>query len=793
MDAALERRALDAYEEALGWAPATRQARLRKAFAKADPELLQAVLSLIAADTSAGLLPTEPPASMQALGDVTPPERIGPYRLTSLLGRGGMGVVYQGERADGLFEQTVAIKLVRVGLFSRAAAEQFVVERKILARLRHPHIAQLFDGGVTGEGLPYIVMELIAGQPITTYADEHGLGAKERVKLFLDACDAIQYAHGQLVAHADIKPSNIVIDDRYGVKLLDFGIAQLLEEGQADDEASPDRQARTPGYASPRQTGGGRPTPADDIFSLGVLLANLLMGCDGVDADLRAVATKAAAHEPERRYGAVHALAADLNRWLTDFPVAARPVSRSHALALLWRRRRLPIVLSAAAVAGLIAAIGVTTTLYLRAEVARRQAEERFDEVRALAGFMMRDVTDSLERFPGASQLRHDLADRGRTYLEGLSKVPGASRDLRLEAAEGYAKTGQILASSTGQNLGDPVAGKAALARAERELRRLMAEAPDRDDIVLALARTLKTRSVVLNSADNQADAALRTADEAAELLDRVTSRNPKLVEARLERWDVDNVKAEVLGYQGRHKEMLPLLRAALARGRATPAGGDSQIVRPIVESTTLNLLGDAFYYMGDVSKALTYYEDSAKVLEAAMSGRADVRIYDRLAYTDFDVASTLGELGRNRERLERIDQGVAIATKLRAFEDSPRAHHVESIVRLERAAALSELHRYTEAIAEAQTNVAARKARAAASPKDYEAQRAVPVALRPFAEILNRAGRRSEACATLSETHAAWDALARRSGLTGFDQSDETHQVTALMRAWRCAALASR
>ena len=279
MDAALERRALDVYEEALSWAPETRQARLTDELGATDPALLKAVLALVGAETSADFLPTDPPEQLHGFSDMVPPERIGAYRLTTLLGRGGMGVVYRGERADGLFDQTVAIKLVRVGLFSRAAAEQFTIERQILARLRHPHIAQLFDGGVTDEGLPYIVMELIVGRPITAYCEELGLGAKDRVRLFLDACDAIQYAHGQLVAHADIKPSNIVVDERYGVKLLDFGIAQLQDEGPMAAALGP--MAKTPGYASPRQSRGDRPTPADDIFSLGVLLSNLVAGCDG--------------------------------------------------------------------------------------------------------------------------------------------------------------------------------------------------------------------------------------------------------------------------------------------------------------------------------------------------------------------------------------------------------------------------------------------------------------------------------------------------------------------------------
>ncbi|CAN5187595.1 hypothetical protein BH11PSE2_BH11PSE2_17600 [soil metagenome] len=779
---------MDAFEEVLGWDPDTVPIRLTERYGD-DPVLLAAVQALLRADANRGMIPTSPPERMAGDADgeaeQAAPERLGVYRLTELIGRGGMGLVYRGERADGLFDQTVAIKLVRAGLFTAAAAEQFKIERKILAKLRHPHIAQLFDGGVSDTGASYFIMELIHGEPITKYADAHSLNLRQRLALFLEASGAVQYAHQQLVVHADIKPSNIVVEDGYGVKLLDFGIGRLLESEDADSPAL----AQTPGYSSPQQASGERPTPADDIYSLGVVLKDLSIGHEGVDDDLLAIIAKANQSAVEDRYATVGELSADVERWLRSEPVTARPPSRRRGLLLLWRRHRLAATLAAVGLTGLIATASITTVLYLQAEAARRQAEQRFTEVRTLSRFMLNDVTDALERFPGATKLRRDLADHGRDFLENLSHVPGASPDLRLEAAQGYAKTGEILANSAVQNLGDPVAGKAALLKAEQELRKLLAETPKRDDIALTLARTLIVRGGIVATADNDSKLGLKLEDEAASMIDGIIARQPGNGEARLMRWRGDVVKANILNNEGRFADMVPLLETALARGRAMPAELDPRQARPLLEVSTQNLLGDARYYLNDQNGALAAYVAAAKVLETARDGGVpDIRIYDRLAVTDYNIASTLNEMSRRPESLAWIDKGVEAVTRMRAFEDSPRARHVENMVRLQRAVTLSEMHRYDEAIAEARTNMDARKARAAAAPKDYEAARAVAVGLRPVGEIYWDAGRRPESCAIFREARDVWQSLKRSGGLAEFDKSDETVRVDKYLQ--RCAQL---
>jgi serine/threonine protein kinase len=204
------------------------------------------VLAMLRADRSSALIPTLPPEPAPPPDDRPPPERIGNYRVVEEIGRGGMGLVYLGARDDGLFDQQVAIKVIRRNILSATTHEQFATERRILARLHHPHIAHLLDGGVSEDGSPYIIMELIKGVPITDYAAAQGLDLAARLGLFRDACEALEYAHRELVVHADVKPSNVVVAEGFGVKLLDFGIARLIGE-----DGSKAGSAHTPGYSSP--------------------------------------------------------------------------------------------------------------------------------------------------------------------------------------------------------------------------------------------------------------------------------------------------------------------------------------------------------------------------------------------------------------------------------------------------------------------------------------------------------------------------------------------------------------
>ena len=282
------------FSEALDLPPEKRAAFLDEACA-GDADLRREVERLFEADAQAGLFletpsdwfdaPRLPGPGVAAEGDrarrAVLGQQVGPYRLLDEIGHGGMGTVYLAERADGQFEQQVALKLVRSGVATDEALRRFRLERQILAGLHHPHVARLLDGGVTEDGTPYFVMEYVAGIPIDRYCDEHRLSIAERLRLFCTVCAAVQYAHQNLVVHRDLKPSNILVTDDGQVKLLDFGIARLLDpEARTLSPALTQTGLRlmTPEYASPEQVRGEPVGTASDGYQLGVLLYELLTG-----------------------------------------------------------------------------------------------------------------------------------------------------------------------------------------------------------------------------------------------------------------------------------------------------------------------------------------------------------------------------------------------------------------------------------------------------------------------------------------------------------------------------------
>jgi eukaryotic-like serine/threonine-protein kinase len=360
-------------------------------------------------------------------------ERIGPYRVVRSLGRGGMGEVFLAERADDQFTQQVAIKLVRRGLLSRQIQSRLRLERQILATLDHPNIARLFDGGTTSDGTPYIVMEYVDGAPIDTYCDTHALPIRERLKLFKTVCSAVHRAHQNLIVHRDLKPSNILVTLAGVPKLLDFGIAKVLDERQSMHTLAvthADYRVMTPDHASPEQIRGELITTASDIYVLGVLLYELLCGykpfalkgnrlaeleraiCEDQAAnpsiaihaaisgkessigqiardrsvtpaklrrelhgDLDNIVSMAMRKEPERRYSSVEQLAADVDRFLDGLPIIARADSRMYRARKFVRRHAVVVVLSGAFVALLVGSTISTLIQSQRIKIERDVAQ----------------------------------------------------------------------------------------------------------------------------------------------------------------------------------------------------------------------------------------------------------------------------------------------------------------------------------------------------------------------------------------------------------------------------------
>lgn len=340
--------------------------------------------------------------------------RVGTYRVLRLLAAGGMGAVYLGERVDEAFQKQVAIKLIRAGHLGSDAILRFRLERQVLADLEHPGIARLIDGGSTDDGLPYLVMEYVDGIPINRYCQEHGLDVPARLGLFLEVCDAVQYAHQNLVIHRDLKPSNILVDRAGRVKLLDFGIAKVLATTEAADGAdltATSFQPLTPRYASPEQVLGHRMTTATDVYSLGVILYELLTYdfpyeleskppsevartiSDEVPTrpsrrvapalsrrltgDLDTIALKALQKEPARRFATVEDLAADIQRHLAGLPVRARPDTASYRVSKFVTLHRTLVGSIAAVILMLASALIVTLGAYQQATSAKHGAEQQ--------------------------------------------------------------------------------------------------------------------------------------------------------------------------------------------------------------------------------------------------------------------------------------------------------------------------------------------------------------------------------------------------------------------------------
>ncbi|QXQ07481.1 serine/threonine protein kinase [Sphingosinicellaceae bacterium] len=791
---AVQREALDLFSEWLDLPPTTRDADLERQLVD-RPTLLATVRRLIGTEAHRPMLPTEPPAPVDKVFAQPPPDRVGVYRLTEPIGHGGMGLVFRGERDDGVFTQTVAIKLIRRSLFSGTAAAQFASERQILARLRHPHIAQLFDGGVTTSGESYIVMELIEGRSITAHCDALNLDARQRMTLLRDVCDAMQFAHQHLIVHADIKPNNVVIDDRYGVKLLDFGIARMIDLSltESRDEPLPTTaRAQTPAFASPQQAAGLQATPADDVFSLGRMAATLLDDGTPLPAELAAVVARATAVDPAERYGTASALSGDLERWLNGRPVSALRSTPSRTAAMFVRRNWLGVGIAALALLSLIAAVAVTTTLYVRAEHERRLAEQRFAEVRQLASYLLTDVTGQLQHFPGTSQLRNDLARRGRTYLETLSRVKGAPLDMRLEVARGYATTAQILGQPSVQNLGNPRAAKRDLIRAETGMRTMLAETGDRPDIMLALSQALSTHAAIVHVTDNNPALGEQLFKQACVLAGRAVARLPRDPAARLARIRCSSGLANLYDYQARFADMERPLAVSFADLRTMPSGADP-VETALALGNAYILRGDAKYYLGAKLASLPEYRAADLALRQPANANPDVRLLERLAWADYSIGSLLDDLNRPVEGLPAIERGIVAADLMLAFEKSPRARHIDNILHMQRAATLASLHRYPEAIAEAEAASQSYRQVAAAAPDDFEAARSIPVSMRPLGEIYYADGQRARACAIFTQASMLWGQLARRHGVLGFDTADELKIVKSRLDVCRRAGFGNK
>jgi serine/threonine protein kinase/tetratricopeptide (TPR) repeat protein len=641
------------------------------------PALRSLVGRLLAADLDVGTVLEQGPNVLFEVGEPELPESLGPYKIVGELGRGGMGTVLLGQRADGRFDRSVAIKVISGGFDSQEIRERFEAEVRILAGLEHPGIARLYDAGVD-DGRPYLVMEYVEGQRIDRFCDDARLGVEERLRIFQQVCRAVQFAHQNLVIHRDLKPSNILVDDTGRVRLLDFGIAKLTEEG-SDAGPQPTRFALTPEYASPEQLRGKPLSTVSDVYTLGIVLYEMLTGrrpyeappgdlaaavestgrepsspstvvarafearaADGstrtvtpeavgsarastperlrkaLKGDLDQIVLKSLRPDPSSRYPSAEALAEDVGRFLDGLPVTARPDSFGYRAGRFVRRHRVGVSAASVAALALLATSGI----------ARRQANVASDErdsAQRAYGFL-EDLLTSPDPFRGqgvrADSVRMiDFIDYAAKRIdEDLTEEPVARARMLTTLGRVYLNLGRLADA-------EPV-----LAQAVAANRAIGGASPELAEAQLYLGFALDQ-----NGSREEGELSIRASMATLESIGGIGT---------LQTAQAQEVLARSLMDSRRLDEAEPLLRASYDTRLAISGDADPLAARSV------NMLGALHSLRGDQEGAAQYLEEAVAVYRRA----------DLTGNPDFAV--TMGNLSATYLRLGRLEDADRLSTE---------------------------------------------------------------------------------------------------------------------------------
>jgi len=688
-------------------------------------------------------------------GDPAEGVRVGPYRIVREVGRGGMGTVYLAVRSDDELQKRVALKVLKRGMDSDAIVQRFRSERQILASLEHPFISALLDGGTTADGLPYFAMEFVDGQPIDEFCESHQLDTTSRLELFRKICAAVQHAHQNLIIHCDIKPANVVVTADGTPKLLDFGIAKLLSAGAGSTLALTLDGAplMTPEYASPEQVQGGAVTTATDVYSLGVLLYQLLTGrlpyqltqrtpaeiarvvCDSIPerpstavtrpsdgpvsadsqrlrrrltGDLDNIVLKALSKEPARRYASVDQFSEDVRRHLAGLPVLARRDTIGYRFTKFVRRNGAAVAAAGLLLVALVAGI-ITTSWQARiAKRERERAERRFDDVRHLANVALFDIHDAIRDLPGATPARRLLVVKALEYLDKLAQ-DGAQADLRRELAGAYVKVGDVQGRPLNPNLGDTAGALASYRKAVSTYESIGAASSSEPALRREMALACQRLSEILSAAGDTKEALVQARRSLALLQQPTDTQSP--------------AGAPVAADLGRE------LAAAYSR------------------------VGDLLSATGDSAGALEHRRRALDVMEAvAAIAPDDIATIRQLATAHAKLGNQLGNpnypnVGDTAGALEHLERSIAILTKAVAAHPSNGAFRRNLAIGYSNLSdVLLALHRPADALARQREALASFEALAAADPANVAARNDVAISVSKVAEMLDGMDRSKDA-----------------------------------------------
>lgn len=675
--------------------------------------------------------------------DVRIGSTIDEYKIIEKIGSGGMGSVYLAEYSGEGFTKRVALKLIKRGMDTDLVMKRFLMERQILGQLEHPNIAALLDGGSTAEGLPYFVMEYVNGVSIKAFCESNRLSTRERLELFMKVCSAVSYAHHNLVVHRDLKPSNIFINKDGEPKLLDFGISKLLSPNWNANEAATATQFRvlTPEYASPEQFRGEMTTTGTDVYSLGVVLYEILTGrrpfqftgmssseiaevlrseepvkpstaalnpfrastvpnssepangvgdfaMDSVTADSRSlkgdldnIVLKAIRREPERRYGSVQEIADDIQRHLDGLPVTATADTFSYRTGKFISRHRTAFSTAVLVTVLLVASTSVAIWQAIRANEQRAAAEERFNDVRALANSLIFDLHDSIMDLPDSTPARKLLVARALEYLDKLAKEGSNDMSLQMELAAGYEKIADVQGNPLGPNLGEIDGAIESYTKALSIRETLFEKGTPEDRYATAMLHSKLFRIMQVRGRMDDVELHCREAANILEKLsaDDATAALYRITAARFYQ-ELDDVL--VTKTDGDVEQAMENYRKSISLSESIPtspaldeAGADGLSLREKMLSVTqmaYRRLGQRFELRQQYDEALRAYrralEESEKLLASGSPRKPAAEIV---------LAISLGNLGRLEaiagdpaKGMEKADRAIAICEKVLAADE---------------------------------------------------------------------------------------------------------------------------
>ena len=791
-----------------------------------DKVLHRQVEKLLAAHRQAGNFIETPvaalPASIADDGETNLliGQTIGRYKISKRISAGGMGAVYLGKRADEQYQKQVAIKLIKRGMDTDSVLRHFRNERQILASFDHPNIARLLDGGATESGLPYFVMEYVEGLPIDQYCEKHALSITERLKLFREVCAAVSYAHHHAVIHRDIKPPNILVTSESTPKLLDFGIAKILQPGDGMEPFATMTGLRlmTPEYASPEQVRGDPVTTATDVYSLGVVLYQLLTGHkpyrlktrtpeeisraiieqepqrpstavakgDGssksqtsnhklLRGDLDNIVLMALRKEPDRRYQSVGRFSEDIQRHLQALPVRARKDTLAYRSAKFVRRNKVATAAAALVFLTLVGGIIATTWQAHRAKAEKARAERRFNDVRQLAHSVLFDYHDAIKDLPGATRVRERLVKDALVYLDSLAGEASGDPALQRELAAAYERVGDVRGGAYSASLGD-MAGAMESYRKSLRIREVLfaADAHDvRNKIGLAgIYRKIGNQPLETS----EVAGGLENLRKALGLYAELAAEQPSNVDIRRDLAQIHNDlglaledQGDIVGALENHRKALPIREQFVA---ADPLNERYQ--RDL--SVTYTSIGRALCLSRDLKGALEI-NSKGLVLRAALLAEdptnSDYRRLLAISHqNDGDYRARLGDAAGALESFHKkfaLDEQSINADSANAQSWEDFGYSCERIGDL-----LSDSGNYSEALSYHRRALNMWQKVSASAPQNVYARSRVIVTLTSIAKMQAKLGART----------AALEECAKAVGLLKTKADDPTNVMLRTIRA---------